>query len=91
MSEYVAPLRDIKFILDHVTPIKELAKLAPYSEIDSASVEGVLEEFGRLMSEVWAPTNAVGDHEGLAGLGLILIRQRLKPAHHGCGDLHAGA
>ncbi len=64
MADYVAPLRDIKFLLDHVTPIGELAKLPPYGEIDADSVEGVLEEFGRLMSEVWAPTNAVGDHEG---------------------------
>jgi len=64
MSDYTAPLRDIAFLLDHVTPIGELAKLEPYHEIDGATVAGVLEEFGRLMSDVWAPTNAVGDHEG---------------------------
>src|SRR3954470_9950579 len=64
MSDYTPPLNDIKFLLDHVTPIDELAKLEPYSEIDAESVYGVIEEFGRLMSEVWAPTNAVGDAEG---------------------------
>ncbi len=64
MSDYTPPLRDIKFLLDHITPIDELAKLDAYHEVDADSVYGVIEEFGRLMSDVWAPTNAVGDHEG---------------------------
>jgi len=64
MSDYTPPLRDIKFLLEHVTPIDELAKLEAYQAIDADSVEGVIEEFGRLMADVWAPTNAVGDHEG---------------------------
>src|SRR6478609_4314969 len=64
MSDYAPPLRDIKFLLDHVTPIDELSKLEAYHEIDADSVYGVLEEFGRLMSDVWAPTNAVGDEQG---------------------------
>ncbi|QXC61577.1 acyl-CoA dehydrogenase [Aquihabitans sp. G128] len=64
MSDYTPPLKDIKFLLDHITPIEELAKLEAYQAIDAESVEGVIEEFGRLMSDVWAPTNAVGDAEG---------------------------
>src|SRR3954452_5313860 len=64
MSDYTPPLRDIKFLLDHVTPLDELSKLETYAEIDADSVYGVIEEFGRLMSDVWAPTNAVGDAEG---------------------------
>jgi len=64
MSDYTPPLADITFLLRHVTPLAELVKLDGFSEIDGASVEGVLEEFGRLMSLVWAPTNAVGDEEG---------------------------
>ncbi|MCB0988127.1 MAG: acyl-CoA dehydrogenase [Microthrixaceae bacterium] len=64
MSEYTPPLNDIAFLLDHVTPMAGLTALDAYKGIDRDSVDGVLEEFGRLMSEVWAPTNAVGDHEG---------------------------
>ncbi|MCB0960228.1 MAG: acyl-CoA dehydrogenase, partial [Acidimicrobiales bacterium] len=64
MSDYVPPLADIKFILDHLTPLDELAKLEPYQQIDAESVEGVIEEFGRLMAEVWGPTNRVGDEHG---------------------------
>ncbi|MCB1039010.1 MAG: acyl-CoA dehydrogenase family protein, partial [Acidimicrobiales bacterium] len=64
MSDYAPPLRDIRFVLDHVTPIDELTKLDAYEQVDAESVYGVIEEFGRLMADVWSPTNAVGDHEG---------------------------
>ncbi len=64
MADYTPPLSDITFLLDHVTPIEGLSKLSNYGEIDRDSVLGVIEEFGRLMADVWAPTNAVGDAEG---------------------------
>ena len=64
MADFTPPLQDIEFLLDHVTPIEELAKLEPYRQIDRESVQGVVEEFGRLMAEVWAPTNALGDEVG---------------------------
>ena len=64
MSDYTPPLADIAFLLDHVVPVDELAKLDAFRKIDRDSVQGVIEEFGRLMAEVWAPTNAVGDAEG---------------------------
>jgi alkylation response protein AidB-like acyl-CoA dehydrogenase len=64
MSDYVPPFADIKFLLDHVTPIDELTKLEAYQQLDADSIYGVIEEFGRLMSDVWAPTNVVGDTQG---------------------------
>ncbi|MCB0963918.1 MAG: acyl-CoA dehydrogenase, partial [Acidimicrobiales bacterium] len=64
MSDYSPPQRDIAFVLDHVVPLEELTKLEPYQQIDGDSVYGVLDEFGRLMADVWAPTNVVGDTTG---------------------------
>jgi alkylation response protein AidB-like acyl-CoA dehydrogenase len=64
MSDYTPPLRDIAFLLDHVTPLTGLTALEAYAAIDRESIDGVLEEFGRLMADVWAPTNAAGDLEG---------------------------
>ncbi|MFN8019359.1 MAG: acyl-CoA dehydrogenase N-terminal domain-containing protein [Acidimicrobiales bacterium] len=52
MSDYAPPLADIKFVLDHITPLDELSKLEAYQQIDADSVYGVLEEFGRLMADV---------------------------------------
>ena len=69
MPDYQPPLDDIRFVLDNVTPIGDLAKLGPYGHADADTVAGVLDEFARVMSDVWAPTNEVGDIEGstLAG------------------------
>jgi alkylation response protein AidB-like acyl-CoA dehydrogenase len=64
MAAYAPPLRDIRFVLEHLAGLEDLAKLEPFGHADPTSVFGVLEEFGRLMSEVWAPTNAAGDAEG---------------------------
>jgi alkylation response protein AidB-like acyl-CoA dehydrogenase len=64
MSDYAPPFRDIQFVLDHLTPIDELVKLEAYQQLDADAVQGVVEEFGRLMAEVWAPTNRVGDEHG---------------------------
>ncbi|MCU1497397.1 MAG: acyl-CoA dehydrogenase [Acidimicrobiales bacterium] len=64
MSAFTPPLKDIKFLLDHVTPIAELTKLEAFGAIDPESVAGIIEEFGRLMVEVWTPLNSVGDAEG---------------------------
>ncbi len=64
MAEYSAPLHDIAFLLENVLDFETITKLAPYTEIDIDTVNGVLEEFGRLMEEVWSPTNVVGDTVG---------------------------
>ncbi len=64
MSDYAAPIEDIRFAIEGLVDLDGLTKLEPFGEIDADSVAAVLEEFGRLMSEVWAPTNAVGDEVG---------------------------
>ncbi len=64
MADYTPPIADIDFVLDHVVPVDDLVKLEAFAGIDRESIDGVLGEFGRLMAEVWAPTNAPGDAEG---------------------------
>ncbi len=64
MSEYVPPLDDIRFLLTNVIDLTAISKLDAFTHVDAESVFGVLEEFGRLMTEVWSPTNPTGDEEG---------------------------
>jgi 3-(methylthio)propanoyl-CoA dehydrogenase len=64
MTTYTAPIRDIRFVLEHVTPLSELAALEPYAHADPELVAGLLEEAGRFSSEAIAPTNRDGDLEG---------------------------
>lgn len=63
MAEYVPPLQDIRFVLDQLVDLRAMSDLEPFKHADPDSVTSVLEEYGRFMSEVIAPTNRVGDIE----------------------------
>ncbi|HQV58756.1 MAG TPA: acyl-CoA dehydrogenase family protein, partial [Ilumatobacteraceae bacterium] len=63
MSDYVAPLDDIRFVLDHVVDLAGLADLPGYEHADPATVTELLAESGRFFAEQFAPLNRVGDIE----------------------------
>ncbi len=63
MTTYVAPLRDVRFVLEELLEHGSLA-LPGFEEASPDLVEAVLEEAGRLAGEVWGPLNAGGDHQG---------------------------
>ena len=65
MNEYHAPLRDMRFVLDELAGMAELAGLPGYEEATPDLIEAVLGEAGKLASEVLAPLNQVGDRERL--------------------------
>jgi 3-(methylsulfanyl)propanoyl-CoA dehydrogenase len=61
VSDYSAPLDDMRFVLEHVTDLDGLAKLPGYEHADPATVRGILEEAARFFEEQFAPLNRVGD------------------------------
>ena len=63
MSEYVAPLNDMRFVLDKLVGLDELATLDGLEAATSDTVDAVLNEAGRLASAVIAPLNRVGDEQ----------------------------
>jgi alkylation response protein AidB-like acyl-CoA dehydrogenase len=64
MSEYSAPLRDLRFVLEHLADLPAVVALPGYEEIDADSVYAVLEENARFMEDLVAPLNKVGDEQG---------------------------
>ncbi len=64
MSDYQAPLRDIRFVLDNLADLPRLSKLDDFEHADPTVVDGMLDEVARFMSEVVAPTNLLGDQQG---------------------------
>jgi alkylation response protein AidB-like acyl-CoA dehydrogenase len=62
--EYTPPLGDIEFVLRHVVDYEAIAELEPYKHADIDTVLGLLDEAGRFMAQVVAPTNKVGDDQG---------------------------
>ena len=63
MPSYTAPTRDMQFILHDVLNVSE--KDTPgYAELEPDFTNAVLEEAGKIASEVLSPLNPVGDTEG---------------------------
>jgi alkylation response protein AidB-like acyl-CoA dehydrogenase len=64
MADFIAPLADIRFALDELVLLPEIAALPGYEQASDDLVTAVLEEAGKLADEVLAPLNATGDREG---------------------------
>jgi len=65
MSQYVAPLRDMRFVLHELLQVEsELKQLPQHAEIDLDTINQVLEEGGKFTSKVLFPLNHSGDREG---------------------------
>ncbi|MBW2245532.1 MAG: acyl-CoA dehydrogenase family protein, partial [Deltaproteobacteria bacterium] len=65
MAQYVAPLRDIRFVREELLKIHEAYEALPgYEEVTPDLVNSVLEEGAKICEEVLAPLNAVGDEQG---------------------------
>src|SRR3989304_4819470 len=61
MSEYRAPIDDMRFVLSHVAGLDRLAAIERFAHADAATVAGLLGEAGRFASEGIAPLNPIGD------------------------------
>ena len=64
MSSYRAPLKDMKFVLNELAGLDEVAKLPGYEEATPDTVDAILEEAARFAGEVLDPLNRSGDEEG---------------------------
>ncbi len=82
MSEYVAPLKDMNFVLKHVVGLDQIAELPGCEEVSDDLVEAILGEAGKFANEVLSPLNMIGDKEGakLAN-GQVTTPQGFKDAY----------
>jgi alkylation response protein AidB-like acyl-CoA dehydrogenase len=63
MPTYTAPVRDMEFVLNDVLKVQS-AGIQGYEELEAEFISAILNEAGKITSEVLAPLNAVGDKEG---------------------------
>ncbi len=64
MSAYAAPLKDMRFVLNELAGLAEVAKLPEFEEATPDTVDAILEEASKFASEVLDPINLSGDQEG---------------------------
>jgi acyl-CoA dehydrogenase len=58
---YRAPVRDIRFILDHVAAFADVAATSRFAESTPDMVDAILTEAGRIATDIIAPLNRAGD------------------------------
>ncbi|MEQ7989603.1 acyl-CoA dehydrogenase family protein [Xanthomonas hortorum] len=58
---YVAPVKDMTFVLEHLVGMENVARLSGHGDTTADLAHAVIEECARLSSEVAAPLNGVGD------------------------------
>ena len=58
---YRAPVRDLRFILDHVAGFAEVAATPRFAEATPELADAILAEAGRIATDVIAPLNRAGD------------------------------
>ena len=64
MSAYVAPLKDMRFVLNELAGLAQVATLPGCEEATPETVDAILEEAAKFCSEVLDPLNYSGDQEG---------------------------
>jgi len=64
MAEYIAPLRDLKFVVEELSDLEGVSRLPGFEEATPDLVDAVMTEAGKFASEVLSPINRAGDLEG---------------------------
>lgn len=61
---YKAPLADMRFVLNELAGLSEVAALPGFEEVNPELVDAILEEAAKLAENVLAPLNWIGDQHG---------------------------
>ncbi|WP_374344529.1 acyl-CoA dehydrogenase [Azonexus sp.] len=64
MSDYIAPVKDMRFVIDEIAKLPEISQLPAYQEATPDVVDAILDEAAKFTGEVLAPLNRVGDKAG---------------------------
>ena len=64
MSDYRAPIKDMRFVMDEIAGFAEIGQLPGCEEATPDLADAILDEAAKLASEVLAPLNRLGDQQG---------------------------
>src|SRR5215470_18074409 len=83
MSQYHAPLKEMRFVLTELAGLEQVAKLPGFEEATPDVVMAILDEAAKFATEVLDPLNASGDREGARRLddGTVRTPKGFKDAY----------
>ena len=63
MADYIAPLKDLNFVINELAGLDEVNKLPGFEHATDDLLDPILEEASRFAREVLGPTNVIGDQQ----------------------------
>ncbi len=82
MSTYIAPLRDMQFVLNEIAGLEEICALPGNEECSVDLVESILDEASKFATGVLDPINRVGDRVGhVCKDGVVTTAEGFKEAY----------
>src|SRR5215471_10938492 len=64
MSQYHAPLKEMRFVMSELAGLEQVAKLPGFEDAAPDTAAAILDEAAKFATEVLDPLNVVGDREG---------------------------
>ncbi len=85
---YEAPVKDLNFVIKNLINLDDLNKISDFQDFSDDLVDAILEEAGKIGSEVLDPCNLSGDHEGSKRLdsGEVKTPKGYKEAYESLRD-----
>ena len=65
MADYIAPAREIGFVVNELLDYPRLASLADFADATEELTGAILDEAGKFAAQVLSPLNKVGDQQGV--------------------------
>lgn len=65
MADYIAPAREIRFVVNELLDYPRLASLADFADATEELTGAILDEAGKFAAQVLSPLNKVGDQQGV--------------------------
>jgi len=82
MSTYIAPVRDMQFVLNEIAGLDEICSLPGNEECSVDLVDSILDEAAKFAAGVLDPINSVGDRQGaIAKDGVVTTSPGFKEAY----------
>ena len=64
MTDFQAPVQDMRFALSHIADIDRIAAFPGYEDATPDIIDAIIEEAGKFAEQVLAPLNQSGDQQG---------------------------